>query len=65
MMRKPDTILDELHATRRKLYEKTKDMTSAERTEYFNERARVVAQKYGFAIVETMKDELLQYQAIR
>ena len=55
-MKRPDTILDELHATRRKLYEATKDMTSAERTEYFNRNAESVAQRYGFRIVANAKE---------
>ena len=59
MMKKPDTILDEIHATRRKLYEITKDMTSSERTEYFNQRAEVVAKKYGFQIVSSVNHRKL------
>jgi len=47
-MRKPDTILDEIHATRRKIEEKTKNMTVSERTAYFNQKGEAVAQKYGF-----------------
>ena len=54
-MKKPDTILDEIHATRRKLYETTKNMTSSERTAYFNNRAKLVAQEFGFKIVEDTK----------
>ena len=56
MMRKPDTILDEIHATRRKLYEITKDMTSTERTAYFNRCAEAAAKKYGFKIVSSVKE---------
>ena len=47
-MRKPDTILDEIHATRRKIEEKTKDMTVSERTAYFNQTGEASARKYGF-----------------
>ena len=50
-MRKPDTILDEIHATRREIEEKTKNMTVSERTAYFNQRGEAVAKKYGFKIV--------------
>ena len=56
MMKKPDTILDEIHATRRKLYEITKDMTSSERTAYFNQRAEAIATQYGFKIVASVKE---------
>ena len=55
-MKKPDTILDEVHATRYKLYELTKNMTSSERTAYFNHSAEAVAQEYGFKIVANTKE---------
>jgi hypothetical protein len=48
MMKKPDTILDEIHATRCKLNEATKDMTSSERTAYYNQAGEAAAKKYGF-----------------
>ena len=62
-MKKPDTILDEVHATRRKLYEVTKDMTSSERTAYFNRNAEAVAQKYGFKIIASAKETQPNKQA--
>ena len=46
-MRKPDTILDEIHAIRRKLYEATKDMSTTERTAYFNATGERLAREYG------------------
>jgi hypothetical protein len=49
-MKKPDTILNEIHATRRRFEEITKDMTAAERTAYFNNRGEIAAQKYGFKV---------------
>ena len=49
-MKKPDTILNEIHATRRKFEEITKDMTATERTAYFNKRGEIAAQKYGFKV---------------
>ena len=57
MMRKPDTILDEIHAIRRKLYEITKDMTSSERAAYINQRAEAAAKKYGFKIVASAQEK--------
>jgi len=51
-MKKPDTILNEIHAIRRKLEEITKDMTAAQRTAYFNNRGEIAAQKYGFKVIE-------------
>jgi hypothetical protein len=56
MMKKPDTILDEIHATRRKLYEATKDMTTAERTAFFNQAGEAAAKKYGFKRVASAKE---------
>ena len=58
-MRKPDTILDEVHATRHKLYEATKNMPTPERTAYFNRRAEDVAKEYGFKIVASAREKRL------
>ena len=55
-MKKPDTILDEIHATRRRIEERTKNMTSSEQTAYFNNRGEIAAQKYGFKIVASAKE---------
>jgi len=55
-MKKPDTILDEIHATRRKLNEATKDMTSSERTAYYNQAGEAAAKKYGFHRVASARD---------
>ena len=57
-MKKPDTILDEIHATRHKLYEAIKDLSSSERTAYFNQRAEAVAKEYGFKIVSNVKEKV-------
>ena len=47
-MTKPDTILESIHATRRKLHETTKDMTTSERTAYYNQVGEAAAKKFGF-----------------
>jgi hypothetical protein len=47
-VKRPDTILDEIHATRRNIEMKTKDMTRSERTAYFNQAGATAARKYGF-----------------
>ncbi|MDR0197722.1 MAG: hypothetical protein LBI36_05835 [Oscillospiraceae bacterium] len=49
-MKKPDIILDEVHAIRDRIEKETKGMTPAERTAYFNERGKIAARKYGFKI---------------
>jgi len=55
-MRKPDTILDEVHAIRRKIEERTKDMTPSEQTAYFNRVGEAAAKKYGFRRVANAKE---------
>ena len=57
-MKKPDTILNDIHEIRRRIDEKTKDMTPAERTAYFNQRAEIAAQKYGFKVVSSAKEKV-------
>ena len=57
MMAKPDTILDEVHAIRRKIEAETKNMTVSERTAYFNQSGETIAQKYGFKRVTSAKDD--------
>jgi len=56
-MKKPDTVLGEIHTTRRKLYEATKDMTTSERTAYFNQAGEAAAKKYGFKIVANANEK--------
>jgi len=58
-MRKPDTILDEIYTIRRKLYEATKDMSTSERTAYFNATGERLAKEYGFKRVSI--DEVCGY----
>ena len=59
-MKKPDTILDEIHATRRKLNEATKEMTSSERTAYYNQAGEAAAKKYGFHRVASARENSSQ-----
>jgi len=56
MMKKPDTILDAIQETRRKIEEKTKNMTPVEQTAYFNRRGEAAARKYGFRIVASAQE---------
>ena len=44
---KINPVEDELDTIRIKIYEQTKDMTSAERVEYFNRRTREAFAQYG------------------
>ena len=56
-MKKPDTILDEVHATRRKLNEAMKNMTSSERTAYYNQAGEDAVKKYGFQRVTNTNEQ--------
>jgi hypothetical protein len=47
-VKKPDTILDEIHATRHKIEEKIKSMSTSEITAYFNATGERLAKQYGF-----------------
>jgi hypothetical protein len=42
-----DTLEQELNATRIKLYEQTKDMTTQERVTFFNNRGREILAQHG------------------
>jgi len=55
-MKKPDTILDEIHAIRHKLNEEMKYMTTSERTAYYNQAGEAAAKKYGFHRVARTKE---------
>ncbi len=56
-MNKPDTILDEIHAVRYKLFESTKYMTRSARTAYFNRAGEDAAHKYGFKRIANAKEK--------
>jgi len=62
-MRKPDTILDEVHEIRRRIEERTKHMTPSEQTAYFNKRGEAAAKKYGFKRVASANetDNIVRY----
>ena len=57
-MKKPDTILDEIHTIRRNLYEATKDMSTLERAAYFNTTGERLAKEFGFKRISV--DEVLK-----
>jgi len=57
-VKKPDTILDEIHTTRCNIEEQTKNMTSSERTAYFNKAGATAALKYGFKRVAKPKQKV-------
>jgi len=56
-MRKPDTILDEVHAIRRKIEDETKGMTATEITAYYNRAGEAAAKKYGFRRIASIQED--------
>ena len=53
MKKTDDPVLDEIHEIRRQIYEKVKDMTSSERTAYFNQRCDAALKKCGYIKIYT------------
>ena len=49
-------IEQEVNQIRLQIYEKTKDMTPAQLTEYYRKSGEITAKKYGFKIVASAKD---------
>ncbi|MDR0445547.1 MAG: hypothetical protein LBH17_00685 [Oscillospiraceae bacterium] len=47
-MKKPDTIVADIHAIRRTIDEDTKGMTSSEISAFFDATGKRLAKKYGF-----------------
>ena len=47
-IKRPDTIVAEIHGIRKKLYEREKDFSLEERVKRTNARGRRLAKEYGF-----------------
>ena len=56
MMKAANTIEHEVNQIRLAIYEKTKDMTPAQLTEYYKKSTEATIKKYGFKIIENAKD---------
>ena len=54
-MKTVDTIEQEIDQIRLQIYEKTKSMTPAQLTEYYNKSGKASSQKYGFKIITDAK----------
>ena len=50
-MKKPDTIVADIHAIRRQIDEETKGMTPAQISEYYRKSTEPIIRKYGFVTV--------------
>jgi hypothetical protein len=48
-------IEQEINEIRLRIYEETKDMTPAQRTEYYNKSGEASAKKYGFKIIPSKR----------
>ena len=55
-MEAANAIEHEVNQIRLAIYEKTKDMTPTQLTEYYKKNTEATIKKYGFTIVENAKD---------
>jgi hypothetical protein len=53
----------EVNQIRLQIYEKTKDMTPSQLTEYYRHSGEASAKKYGFKIVASAKESIINNQA--
>ena len=53
-------IEQEVNQIRLGIYEKTKDMTPAQLTEYYRKSTEATIQKYGFKVIASAKDNTIQ-----
>ena len=53
-------IEQEVNQIRLGIYEKTKDMTPAQLTEYYRQNTEATIQKYGFEVIASAKDNTIQ-----
>ena len=56
-MRMYNTIEQEVNQIRLAIYEKTKDMTPAQLTEYYKKSTEATIKKYGFKVVASAKNK--------
>ena len=52
-------IEQEVNQIRRAIYEKTKDMTPAQITEYYKQSTDATIQKYGFKVIKNAKERTI------
>ena len=56
-MKSISNVEHEVNQIRLKIYEKTKDMTPAQLTEYYRRSGEAAAKKYGFKIVASANEK--------
>jgi len=54
-MKTPNTIERDINRIRLKIYEETKDMTPAQRVDYYRRNTEPVIKKYGLKLVASAK----------
>ena len=52
-------IEQEVNQIRVAIYEKTKDMTLAQLTEYYKQSTEATIQKYGFKVIASAKEKMI------
>ena len=57
-MKTADTIEQEVNQIRLKIFEKTKDMTPSQLTEYYKKSGEASSKKYGFTIIANAKEKV-------
>ena len=55
-MKPSNTIEQEVNQIRLSIYERTKDMTPAELTEYYKKSTEATIKEYGFKIVDSAQE---------
>jgi len=58
-MKTISSVEQEINQIRLSIYEKTKDMTPAQRAERTNKIAEAAAKKYGFKIIASAKEKTI------
>jgi hypothetical protein len=59
-MKPISSIEKEVNQIRLQIYEKTKDMTPSQLTEYYRKSGEASAKKYGFKIIASAKENKIQ-----
>jgi hypothetical protein len=59
-MKPISSIEKEVNQIRLQIYEKTKDMTPAQLTEYYRKSGEASAKKYGFKVITSAKENKIQ-----
>ena len=57
-MKAPNTIEQEINQIRLMIYEKTKDMTPNQLTDYYKQSTETTIKKYGFKVIASAKHNL-------